>query len=103
MIELKDITEFDNYIKEEEPVLVDFYADWCGPCKMLGIVLEEYSEAHPDLKIVRVNSDNFQGLARKYRVVSIPALKVFQKGEVIKETTGFLRQEELEKFLGSEE
>lgn len=103
MIELKDITEFDKIIKEEEPVLVDFYADWCGPCKMLGMVLEEYQESHPEQKILRVNSDNFGGLARKYRVVSIPALKVFQKGEVIKEKNGFMRQEELEAFLGSEE
>lgn len=103
MVELKDITEFDEFIKDEEEVLVDFYADWCGPCKMLGMVLEEYSSEHPNKKILRVNSDNFGGLARKYRVVSIPALKVFKKGEIVREKQGFMRKEELEAFLGSEE
>ena len=100
MVELKNIEDFDSYINEEK-TLVDFYADWCGPCKMLEPVLEEYGNEHQDTKVVRVNTDHFQGLARKYGVMSIPNLKVFSKGKVIKEKVGFLMKNELEEFMGA--
>lgn len=99
MIELSKIEEFDSIIHEEK-ALVDFYADWCGPCKMIEPILEEYAEEHPEIKVVRVNTDHYQGLARKYGVMSIPNLKVFSKGKVIKEKVGFLMKNELEEFIG---
>ena len=98
MIELKEITEFEELINEEK-TLVDFYADWCGPCKMLETVLEEYASEHNDIKIVRINTDKFTGLARKYKIMSIPALKLFSKGKIIKEKTGFTMKNELEEFI----
>jgi len=95
---LNDIEDFDTYINDE--VIVDFYADWCGPCKALGVILEEYINDNPDKKILKVNVDQFKGLARKYNVITIPALKVFKEGKVVKEKTGLMMRNELEEFLG---
>ena len=66
---------FDEIIKNK--ILVDFYADWCGPCKMLGPVLENINE----IEIIKVNVDNYNDLARKYGVMSIPCLILFDKGK----------------------
>ena len=86
---LEKIEEFNEEIKGE--VLVDFYADWCGPCKMLAPILEEI-----DMNILKVNVDQFQELALKYGVMSIPTLIKFKNGEEIKKTIGFKTKEELE-------
>ena len=69
---------FDEIIKNK--ILVDFYADWCGPCKMLGPVLENINE----IEIIKVNVDNYNDLARKYGVMSIPCLILFDKGKELK-------------------
>ncbi len=76
-------------------VLVDFYADWCGPCRMLGIELEDIN----DIDIVKVNVDNFPIIAQKYGVISIPHLIIFENGKPIKNHIGYLNQEELEQFI----
>lgn len=98
---IKTVEEFNEIIKKEK-VLVDFYADWCGPCKMLGPVLEEVASERKDVEIVKVNVDNFFTLAKNYAVMSIPALKIFSNGNVIKQTEGFLTKNELLDFLGKE-
>ena len=85
---------FDEIISEEK-VLVDFYADWCGPCKMLGKVLEELD----DTNILKVNVDQFENIAREFAVMSIPTLCIFKKGELVKKQIGFLPKEELEKII----
>jgi len=97
MIYIKTEQEFKDIINNEK-VLVDFYADWCGPCQMLGQVLEQI-ENEIDIKIVKVNTDSFLSLAREYKIMSIPAIKIFDKGQVIKEKVGFLTKDELKAFI----
>lgn len=98
MIYIKTIEEFKETINNGK-VLVDFYADWCGPCQMLGPILEEISNERDDIEIVKVNTDNFLSLAKEYKIMSIPALKLFEDGKVIKETVGFLSKSEVLEFL----
>lgn len=71
-------------------VLVDFYADWCGPCKMIAPVLDELAtELEGTVKIVKVNVDNCQSVAAEYKVMSIPTLILFKDGQVVQQTVGF--------------
>lgn len=85
--------DFNNLIQNR--VLVDFYADWCGPCKRLGAILEEIN----DIDILKVNVDLFQNITNKYGVMSIPTLIIFDKGNEIKKSIGFKTKEELIEFL----
>lgn len=91
--------EFDDAVKEGV-VLVDFYADWCGPCKMLAPVLDELAE---DMKgrasVVKVNVDTETELAQKYQVSSIPSIKVFKDGQLVDETMGFQPKEKLAELI----
>ena len=96
---LKVKSEFDSIIKGG-PILVDFYADWCGPCKMMESILEEIDNEYDDINILKVNTDSFMSIAREYKILSIPELKIFENGKVIKEKSGFMTKEELLKFLG---
>ncbi len=85
--------DFNNIIQNR--VLVDFYADWCGPCKRLGTILEEIN----DIDILKVNVDLFQNISNKYGVMSIPTLIVFDKGNEIKKSIGFKTKNELLEFI----
>ena len=80
------------------PVLLDFYADWCGPCRMLAPVLEEISNENI-IKIVKVNVDNHEDIARRYGVMSIPTLVLFENGNEQKRNTGFIPREAVENFI----
>ena len=83
-------------------VLVDFFADWCGPCKMLAPVLERLAEEFgEDLHVYKVNVDNDMELARDFRVVSIPSLFLLKDGEVVNSTMGFQNIDALRKFVKS--
>lgn len=97
MIYLKTKEEWKDIMKKER-VLVDFYADWCGPCKMLGEVLEEIDQ-EKEIEIVKVNTDNFMSLARDFKIMTIPNIKIFENGKVVKEQTGFLTKDELLKWI----
>lgn len=95
---IKSVSEFNKLIQNEK-VLVDFYAEWCGPCQMLGKVLEEVDKERDDIKIVKVNTDDFLSLAKDFKIMSIPAVKVFENGKVIKEKVGFMTKNELLEFI----
>lgn len=75
----------DNFeqevLQEDKPVLVDFYADWCGPCKMMSPVVDEVAEEEPDVKVCQINIDENMDIAQKYRVMSIPTFIAFKNGE----------------------
>jgi len=91
---------FQELIKSETPVLVDFYADWCGPCKAMGPVLEKVSKTMGDrVKIIKINVDKNQTAAAAYRVQSIPTMILFKKGEVKWRQAGGMGQGQLEAIL----
>ena len=85
---------FNELIKEK--VLVDFYANWCGPCKMIAPELERVES---NIKVVKVDVDEFEDLAKQYGVMSIPTLVLFNEGKEVKRNIGFLDKEKIEKFI----
>lgn len=87
-------------LNAEVPVLVDFYADWCGPCKMMAPVIAQLAEKYDGkVKIGKCNIDEEDGLARMYRVMNIPNMKIFVKGEAVMNIVGAVGQDELEAEL----
>ncbi len=89
----------DVVLKNEKPVLVDFYADWCGPCKLVGPIVEEIAEEHPEIVVGKINVDNDPELAIRFQVMSIPTLMVFKNGEVTGKTLGFQPKDGILKML----
>ena len=88
-IELRDQNFDQEVIKNNLPVLVDFWAPWCGPCQMMGPIIDELSkELEGKVKVGKVNVDENQDISSKYEIMSIPALKVFKGGKVVKEFVG---------------
>ena len=91
---------FDRVVlKSEKPVLVDFWATWCAPCKMMGPVVEELAQRHPEIEVAKVNVDESPEQAAAYRIAAIPALKLFKNGVVVNSSMGFTPIEELEELL----
>ncbi|MDD3048608.1 MAG: thioredoxin [Bacilli bacterium] len=97
IIHIKE-NEYDNEVKNGV-VLVDFYADWCGPCKMLAPNLEAYGNEFPDVKILKVNVDEETNLAGKFGVFSVPTLLLYKNGEVVDKKVGFLTVDMLKDWI----
>ncbi len=95
-----DEATFESIVlKSDVPVLVDFYADWCGPCRSLGPTLLELAEETPYAKIVKVNVDDSPNLAAEYGIDSIPSLKVFKNGTVTRQFVGLACKSQLKSML----
>lgn len=101
-MEQVNLEKFDELIKGEKPVVCDFYATWCGPCKMLAPVMEKCSEAFSDRAVfVKVDIDQNFELAARYGIMSIPLVGVFKGGEMVDKSLGYTSQTETEEFLSA--
>lgn len=93
----------DNFetevMQSDKKVLVDFFATWCGPCKMLSPLVDEVAEESDAYKVCKVDVDENQDLAQKYRVMSVPTLIVIEKGQVIGQSIGLVTKEKIQEML----
>ena len=97
----------DNFeqevLKSEKPVLVDFYADWCGPCQMLSPIVDEVAEERDDIKVGKINVDEQMELAQKYGVMTIPTLLVIKNGEIANKHIGALSKSGVIELLSEQQ
>ena len=95
VIDVKTADFEAEVLKSDKTVLVDFWAVWCGPCRMLSPVVDQVAEENPNIKVCKVNVDEEQQLAVKYGVMSIPTLLVFKGGELVNQSVGVIPREEV--------
>ena len=91
----------DEVLKSDKPVFVDFWAPWCGPCQMMGPIVDELAEEYKDkeIKIGKCNVDESQDIASQFGIMSIPAFMVFKGGEVVDQVTGGVQKDKLEELI----
>jgi len=100
MVEKIDGEKFDELINGDKPVVCDFFASWCGPCKMLAPVMDKTAEKFGDKAVfVKVDIDENMPLAARYGIMSIPLVAVFEKGEMKGKTLGYMSATEAEQFV----
>ena len=99
-IEVNESNFEDEVIYSDVPVLVDFWAEWCGPCRMLGPVVSAIAEKFDGkLKVCKLNVEEAMSLADEYNIENIPAIKFFKNGDVVEESLGFVQQPVLEEII----
>ena len=89
----------EEVLKSDKTVLIDFYADWCGPCKMLSPIIESVANENEDIKVVKINVDNAQDLAIEYQVMSIPTIVVIKDGQEVNRTVGVVSKSQIEEMV----
>ena len=100
MVEQIDLQKFDELLKGDKPVVCDFFATWCGPCKMLAPVMDVMSEKFADKAVfVKVDIDKNMELSARYGIMSIPLVGVFKGGEMAEKSLGYMTADEMEEFL----
>ncbi|UMZ75335.1 thioredoxin [Natranaerofaba carboxydovora] len=100
VLEIEDSNFEEEVLNSDKPVLVDFWAPWCGPCKMVSPIIDELaSENGDEIKVCKINVDENKETASNYQVMSIPAIFIFKDGEVKEQVVGYLPKEELQEKI----
>ena len=100
ILEITSVNFNEEVINSDKKVLIDFYAVWCGPCKILSPIVEEFAKENMDIKVVKIDVDKEPEIAGKYGIISIPTLVVVENGEVVNRAVGIINKENIEKLVG---
>lgn len=99
IINLTKDSYHNKVMETEKVVVIDFWATWCGPCKMMAPVVEEVAKDYPDVKVCKVNVDEEPELSNAFKIVSIPTIVVIKNGEIIDSVVGYRPKEDIEKII----
>ena len=99
LIHVQSEAQFEQEINSQNKTLVDFYADWCGPCKMIAPILEVIAEERNDINILKINVDELPRIAGRFGITSIPTLMVFQNGQLLQTSLGYKAKSQIENLL----
>jgi thioredoxin 1 len=99
VLEFTDNNFEEEVLKSDKTVLIDFYADWCGPCKMMSPIIDEIAEENSEVKVGKVNVDDNMEVAEKYQIMSIPTILVVKNGSVTKQFVGVTSKSEIEEAI----